>query len=229
MKEKAKFRFYIALFSLAVFILAALGIAYVYLGLRSPFLLAFGYVAAFALLLAFANDFLMDKYKLSGKKVLLLTFGVIAMATIVTQTVWTIVTPSWSFSVSTDKPTYGLGEEVNITASLKNTGFITHSFKSLVIDPVIIDIEYEYPTNPTITSYVWYNPIHQSITEFSIEPSKSLERIFIWNQTNAYYPEKKIEPGSYRIVAFIPSDDPDKGIGGNYLFVTGTRINITAL
>lgn len=229
MKEKLKPGFYIALFSLAIFVLTALALLIAYSGwLVNPFFLAFAYIVAFALLFAFAYDFLIGVSKLSGKKVFLLTFGVMAMAIMVTQAVWTFVTPSWTFSVSTDKTTYRLGEAVNIQASLKNTGFITHSFKSLVSDPVIIDIEYEYPKNPTITFYVWYNPIHQSITEFSIESAKSLERSFIWNQTNAYSPENKIELGVYRITAFIPSDDPNKGIGGNYLFVAGTRINITA-
>jgi len=206
-----------------------LGLVVVYLRFPYPFLFVFGYTAAFVLLLAFAHDFLVGAFKLSRKKALLLTLGVIAVAAAVTQSVWTLVSPSWSFSVSTYKSSFGLGEAVEVRVMLKNLGFIKHSFKSLLSDPVLIGIDYVHPENPTATNQVWYSPIHASITEFSIEPKEALERSFIWNQTNVHFPENEIGPGNYRIIAFIPNDDPDEGIHYNYLFYAWSTFTITSV
>jgi len=144
-----------------------------------------------------------------------------------TYSVWTITTPKWSFLVSTDKSTYRLGEDVNITVVLKNLGFITHSFKSRVSNPVVVDVEYQYAENPTITSQVWYSPYHYNITEFSIKSNQSLERIFIWNQTNIHL-GGEVEVGNYLVRAFIPSADSTIPISEDSLFLAWTSINITS-
>jgi len=169
---------------------------------------------------AFAFDFLVGKCKLSVKKVLLLTFVIVIIATTTTHSVWTIITPRWSFSVSTDKSTYIVGENVEITASLENLGFITHSFKSSIRDPVVISITKAY------SSQVWFTPFHFEETEFTISPYQSLERTFIWNQTNIYHPEEKNEPGTYFISAFIESVTSDMP-SWDPIFSAGTKINIT--
>ena len=228
MKEKSKFRFYILLFSVAVFILTAVGLLNLYtkslVYLPPPWSILL-YTIACASVFALAYGLLTGDGKLSGKKFLLLTFSTITIATITTHSVWTIVTPRWSFSVTTDKSTYTLGESVKITASLKNLGFITHFFKSRISDPVWIIIR-EYYFSP-----VWWSPYNKSVAEFSIWPSQSLERNFIWNQTNMLYPEKGIQPGNYSIGAFIPlGDSPiswSVDIEDYPHFWAGTIINIT--
>ena len=168
--------------------------------------------------------------KLSRKKVLLLTFSLTIIAIVIAYSVWTMVTPRWSFSVVTDKSTYRLGEDVKITVSLKNLGFITHSFKSRVIDAVVVGIEYQYTENPTLTYQVWYSPFYENITEFAIKPNQSLERNFIWNQTKSINIQfgEEVEPGSYYVEAFIPSADSTMPLSVDNLFWATTEISITS-
>jgi hypothetical protein len=140
-----KLRLRILFFSLAVFFLTALSLAIAYTSLYVlplKLLLIFVWMVAFPLILAFAYDFLLIEGRLSVKKVLLLTLSVVIVSTALIQGVLAIVTPSWSFSVTTDKPAYRLGENVTIIAVLKNTGFITHSFKSGLSDPVVVSVNF---------------------------------------------------------------------------------------
>jgi len=219
-----KFRSHILLFSLAIFILTSVGLFVVYA--RNKVLLfwsVFSYIIAGSLVFAFALHFLIGKSKLSVKKVLLLTFAVIVVAATTTHSVWTIITPRWSFSLSTDKSTYAIGENVRITASLENRGFITHSFKSSIREPfAIMIIRWGY------SRQVWFSPalLVPEETEFTIPSHQSLERTFIWNQTNIHHPEEKIEPGRYYIRAWIESVTSDIPSWDPILFA-GTKTNIT--
>lgn len=215
-----KSRLYILLFSLAIFVLTAVGLTVVYIGKHLTFWLVLPYVFACPLVFAFAVDFLIGKGKLSVKKVLLLTFVMMVIATTVTHSVWTYVTPRWSFSVSTDKSTYTLGENVKITASLENLGFITHSFKSSIRDPVVVSITKAYSMRQ-----LWFSPFHFEETEFTIAPHQYLKRTVIWNQTNILHPEEKNEPGTYIISAFIESVTSDMP-GWDPIFSAGTKITI---
>jgi len=217
-----KFRLQILLFSLAIFILTAVGLAVVYIEKHLTFWLVLPYLFACPLVFAFAVDFLIGKGKMSVKKVIILTFAIIVIASTVTHSVWTVVTPRWSFSVSTDRSTYSLGENVKIIASLENLGFITHSFKSSIKDPVVVSITKAYSMRE-----LWYSPFHFEETEFTISSHQSLERTFIWNQTNIYHPQEKIEPGTYIISVFIESVTSDMP-SWDPIFSAGTRINITA-
>jgi len=222
-KDKSKIRLYTLLFCIAVFVLTALGLVVLSLGMRVIPILPF-FLMAWVLLLAFAADTLIGEGKLSWIKVLLLTFGVLIISTAVTQSVWIIVTPSWSFSVTTDKSTYRLGEHVEITVSLRNTGFITHSFESGVPEPAIVSVY-------LVTSQVWYSAYHEGVAQvFSLEPNGLLERDIVWNQTNIYFPDKKIEAGTYFVEAFIPSRSSSNSWAplGRPLFRAWTRIEITA-
>ena len=224
MAQKMNPKYFTLLFSVIIFILTAVGLAFLYYKtLVLPFWFAFVYIVAWALVFASAADFFVGNGKLSGKKFLLLTFGVMIISTTVTHSVWTIVTPRWSFSVSTDKPTYRLGENVQITVSLENIGFITHSFKSSLSDPVVVSIE-TYGLGPQ----VWYSPYHFNRTEFTIPSHESLERTFIWNQTNIHFPEEENEPDTYVVWAFIPKGEfLDPHVAGT-LFCAYTKINITS-
>lgn len=224
-KVKLEPRLYTLLFCIAVFFLASVGLAVLYYGMLPPsFLFILGYVMAWALLFGFAVDFFGGKGKLSGKKVLVLTFVVMLISTLFTHSIWTITTPNWSFSVSTDKSTYRLGELVTITASLRNMGFIPHSFKSGIGDPVLISIEYW--GGPQL----WFSRFHESVTEFSIEPSDSLVSNFVWNQTKntRLWRGEEIEPGTYYIRALIPRAGSGQPIGFDNLFWAWTSINITS-
>ncbi len=217
-----KFRLYILLFCVAIFSLTAIGLVIVYMA--TPFgrlLLLAPYTGAWALVWALAVDFLIGDGKLNRKKVLLLAFGVMVISATVTHSVKTVVTPNWSFSVSTNKSTYILGEDVKITVSLENLGFITHSFKSAFSDPVQILIMCTHRN-------VWYSPYHDKITEFTVPPHQSLEWTFIWNQTNKNYPEQEIEPGTYSIRAIIGSVTSDRPFF-NPIFSDWTSINITSI
>lgn len=230
MKENRKSKFHIFLFSSAIFILTSIAYAESLTYAFSPILLAFIFVAAFFLLLAFAHDFLMAKFNWSAKKLLLLTLGLTLTAALVTQTVWAITTPNWSFSVATDKPTYSLGENVKITSTLKNTGFISHSFKSKISEPVLVLISQQRQYGNEMS--VWWTPSwNEEITEFSLSPGQILQRSFTWNQTNIANPQfwnQTYMPGTYRIFAFIPNADaeaifPDYG---SNLFYASMYINI---
>lgn len=193
-----KLRIHILLFSTAIFMLTTVGLVIVYVWKHVPFWLSLAYVFICPVVFAFAVDFLVGENKLSGKKVLLLAVAVMVTAATLTNSVWTIVAPRWSLSVSTDKPVYRLGEDVQITVSLENLGFISHSFASATNDPVVVSIE--TPGG----GQVGYSHYHLREKEFTLAPHQTLVRTFAWNQTNIHFPEKQIEPGHYYIRALIP-------------------------
>lgn len=231
MKEKPKSKLHVFLFSAAIFILTCIAYAGSLVYAFPPPWLIVIFIVVFLMLFAFANDVLRARFSWSAKKLLLLTLGVMLTATIVTQTVWTLMTPTWSFSVATDKSTYSLGENVKITATLKNTGFTSHSFKSEVSDPVLVLISQW--VNPTNGISVWWTAFsNQEITEFSILPNQALQRNFTWNQINTANPwfwNQTYMPGTYQIVAFIPDANAEV-VSPDYvsdLFFASTNINIT--
>lgn len=210
MKEKSKLKINILSFLMAVLILTAVTLAVVYVGQtyylsysQNP-LTFFFYLAAFALVFAFLHDFLARSIELTLKTSVLLVCGLLIMSTIIAHSIWVVVTPSWHFSVSTDKSSYRLGENVTISASLKNMGFITHSFKSGISNPIFVSIEKFF------YHQVWYSLVDENSAEFSIGPGQSLDRDFVWNQTkiiNIQFGGKEIEPGTYYVRAIIPKPD----------------------
>lgn len=235
-QAKLPLRLYTVLFCVAVFFLTSLGLAALYYRmLPSSIFLILIYVMAWALLFAFAVDFFGGKAKFGGKKVLVVTLGVMLVSTLFTHLVWTITTPRWSFSVSTDRSVYELGEPVTITASLINMGFLTHSFKSASDKPVIVRVEYlegyyGYEVWYSPLGYdIWGDPLDRSVTEFSVGPNETLERNFSWNQTNTSTPHRWNQtymPGTYRITAFIPRETD--GTLSDILFLAWTSMNITS-
>jgi len=228
-----KFRFYTLLFSVAIFILTTVGLAFLYYKtLVTPFWFTFAYIVAWPLVFAFAIDFLISDRKWSRKKVLFVTLSVMIIAIIASHSVWTVVTPRWSFSVTTDKSTYKLGENVQITVTLKNLGLIEHSFTSSLSDPVAVSVEMVHD-NPTLTTQAWYSPYHPDATEFTVASHQSLERTFTWNQTWTtnlwlWNQTQTRVPGEYIIRAFIPK--VQKGwpaILSDHLFAAYKTITIT--
>lgn len=220
-------RLRILLFSVTILILTVVASIVVHVGTQ---LLVFYSALAYMVIPFFIYALLVEPLmeKLSRKKILLLTFSVMVIAIVSTQSVWVIITPKWSFSVSTDKSTYKLGETVNISMSLKNMGFIAHSFKSRVSNPVVMSIEHLYGDNPTIRKQVYYSPYRLEETDFSVESNQILQRTFLWNQTSVHSPEEEIELGTYYIIAFIPSAGSTMPVSVDNLFWTWASINITS-
>jgi len=91
---------------------------------------------------------------------------------------WILLTPRWSFTIATNKAVYAIGEEVQITATLKNTGYIPQTITSGFTSLVIVWVE-RLPDDVQ----VWYAPSHVQTnqTTFMIDPEQSLTRTFIWN------------------------------------------------
>jgi len=204
-----------------IFVLATVGMIVYYTDqFAVTFWLTIGLIVAYPCTFIIFVPLLTGGGKLSGKKILLVTFSITIISVAVSSSVWTIVTPKWSFSVTTDKPTYSLGENVQIVVSLDNLGFIPHSFKSSLSNPVLVTIETQS------LSQVWYSSFHRNITEFTIFPHQSLERTFIWSQTNIHY-TLEIEPDKYYIVAFIPHATSNDTFW-NRIFYAETSITITS-
>lgn len=226
-------KLFILLFCIAIFLLTSMGLAvYQYGMLVEPsFLFTLAYMIAWALLLALTVDLFGGKggSKLSGMRILILTLGVMLLSTLFTHVVWTITAPKWSFSVSADGATYRPGETVTIKASLSNMGMTPHSFISASNNPVVIRVEYQYTANPTQRFEVYYSSLSIDITRFTVEAGETLERNFLWNQTDIYRPEQEIGQGTYWIQAFIPRDNAETfgHIGLDALFSAWTSINIT--
>ncbi len=215
-------------YCMGVFVLTFVGLAVLGYGIFVlpdfySFLFLVVYVMAWVMLPAFTIDFLRNK--LNGKKVLVLTLGVILVSVLFTHLVWTIATPKWSFAVSTDKSTYRSGELVVITASLRNTGFFAQSFTSWSGYPALLTIR-----GPNL-DWLYDSEAfrHPNNTIFSLNANQCIDRTITWNQTNEY--NQTCLPGTYTIEAFIPNallptphyhSDPDP------LFSASTSINITS-
>jgi len=189
-----------------------------------PTLVSFG---AFAFVVGINVTFIgfveiaTDKKSLqaSRRKIILLALSVVAIGLTVPYSVWAVITPNWAFSLTTDKSTYELGDPVQIKVTLENLGFIEHSLTSGFSDLVVVSI------SSREFSRIWYNDIHVFDwidTQFTVPPHQSLERTFIWNQTNINFPEEEIEPDTYWIEAYIPDSD------ARPLFHAYTTINITS-
>lgn len=147
----------------------------------------------------------------------------------VTAGVWIIVTPRWVFEVSTDKAEYALGEEVEITVTLKNEGFVSHSFVSSIDEPVMVTVRYGQLDGVE----VWFNlfsanySIPRNQTQFVLGAGQSLTRIYKWNQTNIHgWPWNGTRAGKYAILAFVPSDEYLRE--STAVFLDQTSINVTA-
>lgn len=192
-------------------------------------ILAFAWIFTFV----FALDHLLSDQRLSWRKFLVLIFGLIIASSGVTHAAWVIGTPKWSFTVSTDKSIYPLTEDVHITVTLTNLGYIPHSFSSIVGPPVIVEVwnTYYIADSPEEGLEMWYTvPLNQSQTTLTIPPEQSLTRTFVWNQT-VIYPESsvRVTPGTYVVDAFVPDPRFYPSLS-SYLppFWAETYINVTA-
>ena len=220
---------YILLFCLSIFTLVSLSFMTYHLGnMALSFYSTVIYPVVFLLIYICLVDPMRREFKIKGRRIILLTFSVSLISALVIQLIWIAVAPNWVFKIMTDKTNYRQGETVEITVILENCGFITHSFTSLVSDPIIVSIWYIHPENPTVKTQVWYTPYNMGKTKFVLAPHQFLERKLSWNQTNIYDSTKIVEPGTYLIEALIPSSESEI-IGTNNLFYAWTMINITTI
>jgi hypothetical protein len=138
---------------------------------------------------------------------------------------WILLTPRWSFTIATNKTVYAIGEDVQITVTLKNTGYIPQTITSANPDPVVVKAE-------SSGSLVWVSPRYFQIDQasFTIAPDQPLIRSFVWNQT-WYYNQEGARSGRYYIMAIIPNANINEIghilTGSDQQFHTYTEINIT--
>jgi len=130
------------------------------------------------------------------RKWLFILLVLLIVAALIMYAVQVITAPNWSFKVVTDKTVYKLGENITITAVLKNNGYITHSFKAYYEDPIEVTIG-----KGTFPFGVWYSSNQKNIHDVSIPPGQTIERTVVWNQTDR--DGKLVEPGIYTIRAEI--------------------------
>ena len=108
-----------------------------------------------------------------------------------------LLTPRWSFTITTDKAVYAIGETVQITVTLKNTGCLPQSITSAFTDPVIVSVEEG-------GAQAWFAPssVQTNQTTFTIAPDQSLTRTFVWNGS---WGNQERHSGRYSVKAAIPS------------------------
>lgn len=217
---------------LGIVVLLAGFIMFLFLGSFNSAFVSFG---AYAIIIGFIVTLFgfveigTDKASLraSKRKIILLALIAVAAGLAVQYSVWTVVTPNWAFSVTTDQLTYELGEPVHIVVTLENLGFIAHSFTSAVSNPVVVQIRCRI-----LYTNVWYSHPFLVVTDFTVAPHQFLERTFTWNQTNTANPQmwnQTYMPGTYVVRAWIPHAHAQWIYDPYYShFSAETRINITS-
>jgi hypothetical protein len=164
----------------------------------------------------------VSELKLSVGWVLIIILFLVVAVTL--SFFWVVLTPRWSFTVATNKAVYAIGEDVQITVTLKNMGYIPQSITSAVASPVIVWVDQE-------SAQAWYAPYNVQIdqTTFTIASDQSLTRTFTWNQS--WYNQVRY-PGQYRVRAAIPNAGivgiSDVGDSSGRQFYAYTAINITS-
>jgi hypothetical protein len=158
---------------------------------------------------------------------IVLAFALLAIIALVIYTTWFVLTPNWAFGLATDKASYGLGENVQITVTLENHGFISHSITSPTANPVVVAV-YALSEDPTLKTQVWYSLYLLNETTFTVSPDQALVRTFEWNQMNFVNPwfwNTTYKAGTYLIEAFIPKSSD---LLSSKLFSAEVYINIAA-
>jgi hypothetical protein len=187
-------------------------------------------VSAWIFCFAFAFDYLQSNKKFSRSKSLVLILGLIIASSGVTYAVWVVGTPKWSFTISTDKSIYAPTEDVRITVTLTNLGYIPHSFSSMVDPPIIVEV---WSTDSNFgylekSLQTWYTPfLNQNQTMLTIPPGQSLTKTFAWNQTVIRPYSLRVTPGIYLVDAFVPDLGQDLSTP-LAPFWAETHINVTA-
>jgi len=146
-----------------------------------------------------ADDVSIER-RLVSRKWLLVAVVVLVVAVVGVRTVQTILAPNWEFKASADKAVYRLGENVTVTTTLKNNGYVAHSFSAFYEDPIEVTVG-----KGTALGGTWYSPNQKSVHKVSVPPGQTVERIVVWNQTDLN--GELVEPGAYTIWVFIRDEE----------------------
>jgi len=147
---------------------------------------------------------------------------------------WVVLTPRWSFTVTTDKTSYTSTDDIRFTVTLKNTGYISQTITSGITQPVAVWIEVT-AENGWWNPAVWDNgrpPNHlePANTVFTILAGNVLTRTFEFNQSLIAQGYKS-GPYTIRIDAVIPkADTPDSSYfmeQEHQLFYAYTQVTAT--
>jgi hypothetical protein len=137
-----------------------------------------------------------NQLKLSFGGVLIIILVLVVSVTL--SFFFVLLTPRWSFTVATSKAVYAIGEDVEITVTLKNMGYLSRSIASAFTHPVIVWVKEEGGAQ------AWYAPssVQANQTTFTLAAGQSLTRTFVWN--GSYYDDLRL-PGNYSVHAAIPN------------------------
>ena len=140
---------------------------------------------------------------------------------------WILLTPRWSFTIATNKTVYAIGENVQITVTLRNTGYLPQSITSAISDPVVV-------TADSFNALAWAAPwdVQISQTSYTIAPDQPLIRVFV-NGTSHGITIKRDSLENTISMPVIPNAHIDEigdiYFGSDQQFSAYTEINITAV
>lgn len=143
-----------------------------------------------------------------------------------------VTKPNWSFAVMTDRSSYTVGANVQITVTLQNRAYLPQSITSSINCSLIVWVE-------TFGDYfdikVWYIPYQYGETKLSARSGESIIRTYIWNTTDIADPfrrDRLIERDlvTYRIWASLPQKGPLESVDpeSDTPFRAWVNINVTA-
>jgi hypothetical protein len=236
MKEKVKLRLYLLLMFVVVAVVSVVMtlLAVLYSENKNVFTYS---PLAFVITSILTYRYLVEPIteRMERKKLVLVAISIVIISITFFLSTKVIAGPNWSFTVSTNKPTYKLGEEVHITVSLENKGFIPHSFKLINDEPLYVGVRCQYPYLAGSMLPVWCTPFHEKYTDYyqEIQPSKNLEKLFLWNNTKNYS-DQEIQLGTYKVGVYIARMTPpwaSQTLRFTYHdtpFISWTIINITS-
>jgi hypothetical protein len=164
------------------------------------------------------------KLKLSFGAVLIIIFIIIVVS--LTSFLWVLLTPRWSFTVTTNKAVYANGEDIQITVILKNTGYLRQSITTAFTSPIIVLVENQF------SAQAWFAPpdVQTGQTTFTLSPDQSLIRTFVWN--GSWWNQER-HPGVCTVKAAIAKANDlrmsDVGDEEGRQFYAHVAISITAV
>lgn len=104
---------------------------------------------------------------------------------------WFVLTPRWSFTITTDKTIYTSTDDIRFNVTLKNTGYIpqtitsgiTREFSGLT-SPVFVVINVEDYHSGGMEYYVWYNGDPKiASASLTLPAGDSITRTYEFNQS----------------------------------------------
>lgn len=186
--------------------------------------------AAIMILSAYAYA-LHRSYKEGKFKKLVALSLLLPAVTLGSYTYFGATTPNWVFTLATDKSSYVVGENVQITVTLKNRAFLSQSVASSVNSSFVVRI---LPVDYSSMT-AWCAPYQYSETILSARSGESIVRTYVWNTTdiaNLYLRDIYVgrELVSYWIWVSMPQKGPCEVANPEFdtPFIASVNINVTA-